>query len=123
VRIDRQGQKGVGEMKKIRLILVVLMSTLVMLVMVGKVNAGEAWVLWKEWSEVQPNGEIEIRWFFQKALPEYSMCYQMALRLAEEDRKTFNAGGKLTVVRIGDKEGEGTIIFYRCFPDTFDPRK
>jgi len=47
----------------------------------------------------------------------------MALRLAEEDRKTLKAGGRLTVVRIGDKEGEGTIIFYRCFPDTFDPRK
>jgi len=110
-------------MRKIILILLALMLTLLMLVMAGRVNAGDAWVLWKEWTEVQPNGEIQIRWFLQTALPEYSMCYDMALRLAEQDRKTFNATGKLTVVRIGDKEGEGDIIFYRCFPDTFDPRK
>ncbi len=110
-------------MRNIKLILLVLMVAALMLVMAGTVNASEAWVLWKEWTEVQPNGEIEARWFFQTALPEYSVCYEMALRLAEEDRKTLNAGGKLTVVRIGDKEGEGTIIFYRCFPDTFNPKK
>jgi len=110
-------------MKKIILVLLAMMLTLVMLLMVAKVNASEVWVLWKEWTEVQPNDEIMTRWFFQTVVPEYSMCYEMALRLAEEDRKTFNAGGKLTVVRIGHKEGEGVIIFYRCFPDTFDPRK
>ena len=105
------------------MILLALMLTLLMPVMVGRVNAGDAWVLWKELTEVQPNGEIEIRWFVQTALPEYSMCCDMALRLAEEYRKTFNGTGKLTVVRIGDKEGEGTIIFYRCFSDTVDLRK
>jgi len=47
----------------------------------------------------------------------------MALRLAEADRKILNAGGELTAVRIGDKEGERVIIFYRCFPDTFEPKK
>jgi hypothetical protein len=107
-------------MKKIVL---ALMLSLVMLVMVVKVNADETWALWKQWTEVQVNGEIETRWLFQTVVPEYSMCYDMALRLAEQDRKTFNAGGKLTVVRIGDKEGEGAIIFYRCFPVTIDPRK
>ena len=110
-------------MRKIILILLALLLTLLMLVMAERVNAGDAWVLWKEWTEVQPNGEIEIRWFLQTVLPEYSMCNDMALRLAEEDRKTLKGTDKLTVVRIGDKEGEGTIIFYRCFPDTFDPRK
>ncbi len=110
-------------MKKIKSTVLVLMAILPVLVMAVNVNANEAWALWKEWTEVQPNGEIEIHWFFQTALPEYSLCYDMALRLAEEDRKAFNAEGKLTVVRIGDKEGEGTIIFYRCFPDTFDPKK
>jgi len=110
-------------MRKIKSVLLVLMVTVPILVMAGKVSAGEAWVLWKEWTEVQPNGEIETRWFFQTAVPDYPMCYNMALRLAEEDRKALNAGGTLTVVRVGDKEGEGTIIFYRCFADTFDPRK
>jgi len=110
-------------MRKIKLILLVLMVTLPILVMTGKVRADEAWALWKEWTEVQPNGEIETRWFFQTALPEHAMCHHMALRLAEEDRKSLNAGGALTVVRIGDKEGEGAIIFYRCFAATFDPRK
>jgi len=47
----------------------------------------------------------------------------MALRLAEADRKILNAGGEFTVVRIDDKEGERVIICYRCFPDTFEPRK
>jgi hypothetical protein len=90
---------------------------------VERVNAADAWVLWKEWTEFQPNGGMKIRWFVQTALTEYSKCYDMALRLAEAERKALNAGGKSTIVRIGDKEGEGIIIFYRCFPDTFDPRK
>jgi drug/metabolite transporter superfamily protein YnfA len=110
-------------MRKIILIVLALMLILLMPLMVGRVNAADAWVLWKEWTEFQPNGGLEIRWFVQTALPEYTMCYDMALRLAEQDRKTLNATGKLTRVRIGNKEGEGTIIFYRCFPDTFDPRK
>jgi drug/metabolite transporter superfamily protein YnfA len=110
-------------MKKIMLVLLALMLTVFMLVMGGRVNAGDTWVLWKERTEVQPNGKIETRWFVQTALPEYSMCYEMALRLAEADRRILNAGGKLTMVRIGNKEGEGVIIFYRCFPDTHDPRK
>jgi drug/metabolite transporter superfamily protein YnfA len=110
-------------MRRITLILLALILTLLMPLMVGRVNAADAWILWKQRTEVQPNGEIETHWFVQTALTEYSMCYAMALRLAEADRKILNAGGKLTVVRIGDKEGEGVTIFYRCFPDTFDPRK
>jgi len=110
-------------MKKIMLVLLTLMLTLLMLVMAEKVNASESWILWKQRTEVQPNGEIETRWSVQTALTEHSMCYAMALRLAEADRKIFNGGGKLTVVRIGDKEGEGVTIFYRCFPYTLDPRK
>jgi len=110
-------------MKKIMLVLVAMVLSLLMPLMVGRVNAADAWVLWKELTEFRPNGEMEIRWFVQTALPEYSKCYDMALRLAEQDRKTFDAKGKSTMVRIGDKEGEGTIIFYRCFPDTIDPRK
>ncbi len=110
-------------MKKIRLILLVLIVLMLILTIAGKGSADEAWALWKELTEVQPNGAIETRWYFQTAVPEYSECYKMALRLAEEDRKNLNAGGTLTVVRVGDKEGEGTIIFYRCFPDTFDPKK
>ncbi len=110
-------------MKNIKLIILVLIVTMPVFMTAGKGSADEAWALWKELTEVQPNGEIETRWFFQTAVPEYSMCYNMALRLADEDRKNLNAGGTLTVVRIGDKEGEGTIIFYRCFPDTFDPEK
>ena len=86
-------------------------------------NAGDAWILWKQRTEVQPNGEIETRWFVQTALTEHSACYAMALRLAEADRKILNAGGELTAVRIGDKEGGRVIIFYRCFPDTFEPKK
>lgn len=110
-------------MRKIISIVLALMLILLMPLMVGRVNAADAWILWKEWTEFQPNGGLEIRWFVQTALPEYTMCYDMALRLAEQDRKTLNATGKLTMVRIGNKKGEGTIIFYRCFPDTFDPRK
>jgi len=110
-------------MRKIKSILLGLIVTLPIFIMAGEGSADGAWTLWKEWTEVQPNGEIETRWFFQTALPEYSMCYNMALRLAEEDRKRLNARGTLTVVRVGDKEGEGSIIFYRCFADTFDPRK
>ena len=110
-------------MKKMMLVLLILMLTLLMPIMVGRVNAADAWVLWKEWTEFQPNGEMEIRWFVQAALTEYSKCYEMALRLAEADRKILNAGGELTAVRIGEKEGERVIIFYRCLPDTFDPRK
>jgi len=110
-------------MRKIISILLALMLTLLMPIMVERVSAADAWVLWKEWTEFQPNGEIEIRWFVQTALTDHSKCYDMALRLAEADRKAFNAGGKSTMVRIGDKEGEGVIIFYRCFPDAFDPRK
>jgi drug/metabolite transporter superfamily protein YnfA len=110
-------------MKKIMLVLLILMLTLLMPVRVGRVIAADAWVLWKEHTEFLPNGEMEIRWFVQTALTEYTQCYAMALRLAEADRKALNAGGKSTMVRIGSKEGEGSIIFYRCFPDTFDPRK
>lgn len=110
-------------MKKSILVLFVLMLTLLMPLMARNVSAADAWVLWKEWTEFLPNGEMEIRWLVQTALTEYTQCYDMALRLAEADRKSLNAGGKSTMVRIGDKEGEGIIIFYRCFPDTFDPRK
>jgi hypothetical protein len=85
-------------------------------------DAADAWVLWKQETEAQPNGGIETRWFIQTALTEHSACYAMALRLAEADRKILNAGGKLTVVRVRDKEGTVFTIFYRCFPDTFDPR-
>ncbi len=123
MKIDRRGEEGTEKMRKIKFMLWVLMVALPILIMAGKGSAGEAWALWKEWTEVQPNGEIETHWFFQTALPEYALCHNMALRLAEEDRKRLNAGGTLTVVRVGDKEGEGTIIFYRCFADTFDPRK
>ena len=108
---------------KITSIGLAVMVTLLMGVMAEKANASESWILWKQRTEVQPNGEIGTQWFVQTALPEYSQCYEMALRLAEADRKALNAGGKLTVVRIGDKEGEEVVIFYRCFPDTFDPRK
>lgn len=34
-------------------------------------NAGDAWILWKQRTEVQPNGEIETRWFVQAALTEH----------------------------------------------------
>jgi len=105
------------------LILLPFMLTLLVFVAAGRVNASESWILWKQLTETQPDGEIESRWFVQTALTEYSKCYEMALRLAEADRKALNAGGKLTMVRMSDKEGEGIIIFYRCFPDTFDPRK
>jgi hypothetical protein len=110
-------------MKKIMLVLLGLMLTLQMHVMVGKVNAGATWVLRKERTVVQPNGKIETRCFVQTPLPEYSMCYELALRLAQADRKTLSARGKSSMVRVGNKEGEGVIIFYRCFPDTGDPRK
>jgi hypothetical protein len=110
-------------MKKIVLVLLILMLIPLMPIMVGRVNAADAWVLWKESTEFMPNGEMEIRWLVQTALTEYAKCYEMALRLAEADRKALNAGGKSTMVRIGDKEGEGIIVFYRCFPDSFDPRK
>ncbi len=111
------------EIKKIGLILLALTLTLLTPIRAGRVHATDAWVLWKEWTEFLPNGEMEIRWLVQTALTEYTQCYDMALRLAEADRKALNAGGKSTMVRIGNREGEGTIIFYRCFPDTFDPRK
>jgi len=110
-------------MRKIISILLTLMLALLMPIIVERVNAADAWVLWKEWTEFQPNDEMEIRWFVQTALTDYTQCYEMALRLAETDRKALNAGGKSTMVRIGNKEGEGVIIFYRCFPDSFDPRK
>ena len=110
-------------MRKIILIFLALMLTMLMPLMVKRVNAADAWVLWKQRTEVQSDGEIKTRWFVQTSLTEYTVCYDMALRLAEQDRKTLNAGGKLTVVRVGDKEGEGVIIYYRCFPDTFDPGK
>ena len=86
-------------------------------------NAADAWILWKQRTEVQPNGEIETRWSIQTALTEHSVCYAMALRLAKADREILNGVGELTAVRIGEKEGGTVIIFYRCFPDTFDPRK
>jgi hypothetical protein len=110
-------------MRKIISILLILLLTPLMPIRVERVNAADAWVLWKESTEFLPNGEMEIRWSVQTALTEYTKCYEMALRLAEADRKSLNAGGKSTMVRIGDKDGEGIIIFYRCFPDSFDPRK
>jgi hypothetical protein len=110
-------------MKKIMWVLLALVLTLLMPVRVERVNAADAWVLWKEWTEFLPNGDMEIRWFVQTALTDYTKCYEMALRLAEADRKAMNAGGKSTMVRIGNQQGEGGIVFYRCFPDSFDPRK
>jgi len=77
-------------MRRIIMILLAFMSALLIGVTAERVNASESWILWKQVTEVQPDREIVSRWFVQTALTEYAICYDMALRLADADRKTLN---------------------------------
>jgi hypothetical protein len=66
---------------------------------------------------------MEVRWFVQTALPEYTMCYDTALRLPEQDRKTLHGTGKLIMIKPSTQKGEETIMSYRRFLEAFDARK
>ena len=116
---------------------IALLAVLALVLAPTTASAECAWVLWMQYERINltPGKAFDTDgWVIVSAVPTYLVCNEAAKQRAERaaDQK---AGGNLASIELSSLIGGGygvstkfntprgaSILTFRCFPDTVDPR-